>query len=101
MKPFIEWIKDKIGAWWDDHGELIAAATLLAVTLSLNGCQALREGETRKITAWGVWGVFMGAPMGVGYWHSERGDEIKSEQSAKPSDASKLLAPLGVRVTQP
>lgn len=59
---------------------LVLLAALLAP-----GCSALREGETRKITAWGIWGVVMGAPIGIGYWHSERGDDVQSETSAKPT----------------
>lgn len=73
----------------------------LALCLSASSCAALREGETRKITAWGIWGVVMGAPIGVGYWHSERGDDVKSEQSAKPSDATRLVAPSAPKVTVP
>lgn len=61
----------------------IALAIILSLTV---GC-SLNSGETRKITAWGIWTVVAGNPLGVGYWHSERGpgDDIKSEQSAKPS----------------
>lgn len=51
---------------------------------SLAGCSTLREGENRKITAWGIWAVVMGAPIGIGYWHSERGPDVESEQSAQP-----------------
>lgn len=57
---------------------------LIALALVLSGCQSLRKGEDRKITAWGIWAVPFGAPIGVGYWHSERGDDVKSEESAKP-----------------
>jgi hypothetical protein len=47
---------------------------------------ALRENETRKITTYGIYGLVMGSPIGIGYWHSERGpgDKIQSEQSARP-----------------
>lgn len=58
---------------------------ILAVLVS--GCSLnLREGETRKITAWGIWAAPLGMPIGIGYWHSERGpgENIKSETSAKP-----------------
>lgn len=54
---------------------------LLAVLLS--GC-ALNPGENRRVTAWGVWMVALGSPIGIGYWHSERGPDVKSEESAKP-----------------
>ena len=57
-------------------------ACLLAVFLS--GCSTLRSGEDRKITAWGLWYAGPMGIVGLGYWHSERGDEVKSEQSAKP-----------------
>lgn len=57
---------------------------LIVFALMFGGCSTLREGENRKITAWGLWAVVMGAPVGVGYWHSERGPDVESEQSAKP-----------------
>ena len=60
---------------------LLLASALVVLT----SCTTLREGENRKITAWGVWAVVMGAPIGVGYWHSERGPDVDSEQSAKPA----------------
>ena len=49
-----------------------------------SGCSALEPGQTRKITAWGLW--YAGAPgvIGLGYLHSEKGDDVKSETSAKP-----------------
>jgi len=47
------------------------------------GC-ALNQGENRKVTAWGIWALVAGNPIGVGYWHSERGPDVKSEMSAKP-----------------
>ena len=56
-----------------------------AALICLGGC-ALNPGESRKITAWGFWAVVFGEPVGIGYWHSERGPskDIDSEQSAKP-----------------
>ena len=56
----------------------------IALALALGGCSALRPHESRKITAWGLW--YAGAPgvVGLGYWHSERGEDVKSEESAKP-----------------
>lgn len=59
----------------------------IAVALALGGC-SLGAGESRKITAWGLW--YAGAPgvIGLGYWHSERGDDVKSEESAKPPKVS-------------
>jgi hypothetical protein len=63
---------------------IIYAVALGLVLSATMGCSTLKEGETRKITAWGIWGVVLGAPLGIGYWHSERGDDVKSEQSAKP-----------------
>jgi hypothetical protein len=60
----------------------IAAAALIAV----NGC-AVRDGQMRKVTAWGIWTVVAGNPLGIGYWHSEIGpaEQIKSEISDKPA----------------
>lgn len=58
---------------------------LLAVAL-LMGCEPLRKGENRKITAWGIWAAPFGTPVGIGYWHSERGPGVESEQSAKPPE---------------
>ena len=49
--------------------------------LMLGGC-SLSPGENRKVTAWGVW-CSPGA-CGVGYWHSERGPDVVSEESARP-----------------
>ena len=59
-------------------------AIVVILALLGSGCGALHPGESRKVTAWGLW--YAGAPgvIGLGYWHSERGDEVKSEQSAKP-----------------
>lgn len=67
-----------------NSGAPILAAIGLGVLLSLAGCQPLMEGETRKITAWGFWAVVGANPIGIGYWHSERGPAVKSEESAKP-----------------
>lgn len=69
--------------------KIIIYASLLAMLSA--GCSTLREGETRKITAYGIWAVVMGAPIGIGYWHSERGDDVKSEQSSKPEDALRFI----------
>jgi hypothetical protein len=52
----------------------------------LSGC-TLPAG-TRKVTAWGVGVVPTGSGFPVpfaGYWHSEHGDDVISEQSARPS----------------
>ena len=63
-------------------------ALLLALMWFLVGCSALAPGQSRKITAWGLW--YAGAPgvIGLGYWHSEKGDDVKSEESAKPPKAT-------------
>ena len=66
---------------------------VIIVFLLLTGCSALKEGENRKITAWGIWAVVMGAPIGVGYWHSERGPDVKSEESSKPEDVIRHIVP--------
>ena len=66
--------------------KILTVAILLGLLLSaIQGC-ALNPGESRKITAWGIWAAPMGLPVGIGYWHSERGPggDIKSETSAKP-----------------
>jgi len=59
-------------------------AVLLALIWLPVGCSTLNPHESRKITAWGLW--YAGAPgvVGLGYWHSERGEDVKSEESAKP-----------------
>jgi hypothetical protein len=66
---------------------LIAWAIVLAVVafLLFSGC-AVEPGQTRKITAYGIWSVVAGNPIGLGYWHSEIGDsdKIKSEESDQP-----------------
>lgn len=54
----------------------------VSAVIILSGC-ALRTGENRKVTAWGVWCT--AAACGVGYWHSERGPDVESEKSAEPS----------------
>jgi len=65
------------------------AAVLLAFLLALNGCSA--PTGMRKITAYGLWAVVFGSPIGIGYWHSEHGIGVQSEVSDKPSDALKAL----------
>jgi hypothetical protein len=55
-----------------------------ALALSLAGC-SLPQG-TRKITAWGIGAIPTGGipiPI-IGYWHSEHGENVESEESAKP-----------------
>lgn len=64
-------------------------AVLLAFLLALNGCSP--PVGMRKITAWGLWAVPFGSPIGIGYWHSEHGIGVQSEISDKPSDALKAL----------
>lgn len=54
--------------------------------LFLSGC-TLPTG-TRKVTAWGV--GFVPNPTGIplpfaGYWHSEHGEDVISEESARPA----------------
>jgi len=63
---------------------LCFVAIAVVITMVFTGCSALSPHENRKITAWGLW--YAGAPgvLGLGYWHSERGEDVKSEQSAKP-----------------
>jgi len=63
----------------------VAFVTVI-LTMSLAGCSTLNPGDSRKITAWGIWAAPLGTPIGIGYWHSERGPsgDIKSETSAKP-----------------
>ena len=62
--------------------ESIFLACVLATVLA--GCSTLRPGEDRKVTAWGLWHAGPAGIVGLGYWHSERGDEVKSEESARP-----------------
>lgn len=70
---------------WLHAVALVGGAMLLfALAALISGCEPLREGEGRKITAWGIWAAPMGTPIGIGYWHSERGPDVESEQSAKP-----------------
>lgn len=56
----------------------------LSLFLILSAC-SLPPGQTRKITAWGIWNVnaYTGI-LGVGYWHSEAGEGVESEKSASP-----------------
>jgi hypothetical protein len=54
---------------------------LALVLLGLVGCAPV---GMRKITAWGIWAMPMGMPVGIGYWHSEHGKGVESEDSAKP-----------------
>jgi len=63
--------------------------TLAIVLVLTSGCMALNQGENRTITAWGIWAVVLGAPVGVGYWHSERGPDVRGEDSAQPSSILK------------
>lgn len=70
-----------------EKGALMYVVLLIGLLLFalLSGCSTLRKGENRKITAWGVWAVVLGAPVGIGYWHSERGPDVEGEQSASPT----------------
>lgn len=69
----------------------LIVSTLVALRL-LSGCTALAEDHNRKITAWGVWCTM--AACGAGYLHTERGPDVKSEESAKPSLPGPLLKEL-------
>lgn len=71
----------------------ILAVVVWTLWLLLAGCTSLREGENRKITAWGFWAVIYGNPIGIGYWHSERGPGVESEESAKPPVPQTLVPP--------
>ena len=64
---------------------------LLTSLLFLSAC-TLPSGDVRKITAYGIWCMAPGA-CGVGYLHTERGPNLASEQSDKPSDALKNFLP--------
>lgn len=64
------------------------AAVLLA--LALNGC-SLNPGETRRVTMWGIWAEAYGAVVGIGYWQSERGPNVKDQPADKPTDALRVL----------
>lgn len=59
----------------------LPSSVYLILLLLVSGC-ALNPGENRKVTAWGVWCT--AAACGVGYWHSERGPDVESEESAQP-----------------
>jgi hypothetical protein len=66
-----------------------AALTLALIAgVMMLSCEPLRKGEMRKVTAWGIWAAPLGQPIGIGYWHSERGDDVEGERSAKPPVAS-------------
>ena len=67
----------------------ITAVVLLLFAWALSGCSP--PVGMRRITAWGLWAVPFGAPVGIGYWHSEHGVGVKSEESENPSDALKVL----------
>ena len=65
-------------------------AFFLAALLALSSCatiEALKPGESREVTAWGVF-LTMDALV-VGYWHSYRGPLGGREDSAKPGDVIK------------
>ena len=58
MKKFLDWIKDRVGGWWPEHGEPAAgtAAALLIICLSLSGCAqiadfTLKDAQAAKIRA--------------------------------------------------
>lgn len=55
---------------------------VFAAMIALSAC-TLPAG-TRKITAWGFWGVLAGVPVGVGYWSSEHGADTEGYNPAKP-----------------
>jgi len=56
---------------------------IILICFLLSSC-ALNDGESRKITAYGIWCTY--SACGIGYWHSERGPNVESEQSSKPED---------------
>jgi hypothetical protein len=59
----------------------------------LSGC-TLPTG-TRKVVAWGVFlPTPSGVPIGVGYWHSEHGEAVVGEESAKPNLPTTVTPPL-------
>ena len=66
--------------WWVP---IWVAVIALALMLVCQGC-ALNAHESRKSTAWGLWYAVAPGVVGLGYWHSERGEDVKSEESAKP-----------------
>jgi hypothetical protein len=57
---------------------------LLLIVVILSGCQPLNQGDSRKITAYGIYCTYY--TCGIGYWHSERGpsEDIKTENSSTP-----------------
>lgn len=59
--------------------------------LFFSSCTPLLQGEGRKITMYGVWAAAYGGIVGIGYLHTERGPNVKSEESDKPSDAVKNI----------
>jgi hypothetical protein len=54
--------------------------SMIVICLLLSGC-TLPTG-IRKLT---VWGFVLPGPIAVGYWHSEHGEGVQSEESAKPA----------------
>ena len=67
------------------------AGALLAFALALTQGCALNPGETRRITAYGIFAEAYGFVVGVGYWQSERGPNVKDQPADKPSGALKAL----------
>jgi len=61
-------------------------ALFLALLLSATGCTP--PTGTRVVTAWGLWAAPFGTPIGIGYWHSEHGVNVRGEGSAKPPEVN-------------
>ena len=57
-------------------------ALIIFALYAFVGCSA--PTGTRVVTAWGLWAAPFGTPIGLGYWHSAHGENVKSEGSAKP-----------------
>lgn len=78
--------------------KIFALARMLFLSLIVSGMASctLPTG-TRKITAWGVGCIPTGGfclPF-AGYWHSEHGDEVVGETSAKPPELW-IMPPMGI-----
>lgn len=66
-------------------GYLILVAIVLAmIVFFIQGC-TLPDG-IRKVTTWGVVIPTPAGPIAIGYWHSEHGEGVESEQSSRPED---------------
>jgi hypothetical protein len=60
----------------------IMLAAILIAAVMMASCAPT---GTRCLTAWGIWAAPMGQPLGIGYWSSAHGDNVKCSRPEGPT----------------